>query len=122
MDLIAKLSVVERVNPETLKDSIDIFLDTDEPILLAYKHVRDKVFFTDRKLIVVDVQGVTGKKVSYQVYPYSKINAYAVETAGTFDMDHDFKIWVSGVGVFEIKFGKRIDIKEIGALLSNKVV
>lgn len=97
-------------------------LSDDELVILSYKHVRDRVIFTDRKIIAIDVQGLTGKKKEYRIFPYSKISSYSVETAGTFDLDSDFKIWVSGVGIFEVKFGKNIDIKELGSFLSKKVV
>ncbi len=68
----------------------------------------------------MDVQGFTGSKKEYRSFPYSRISSFSVETAGTFDGDSDFKIWVSGVGVFEIKFHKKLDIKKIGKYLSQK--
>ena len=70
----------------------------------------------------MDVQGLTGSKKEYRTFPYSKISSFAVETAGTFDGDSDFRIWVSGVGVFEIKFYKKLDIKRIGRFLSEKLL
>jgi hypothetical protein len=70
----------------------------------------------------MDVQGLTGSKKEYRSFPYSNISSFSVETAGTFDGDSDFRIWVSGVGVFEIKFHKKLDIKKIGRFLSNKIL
>jgi hypothetical protein len=58
--------------------------------------VRDLFVFTDRRLILVDRQGFTGRKVEYLVIPYRAITAYSVETAGTFDMDSELRIWISG--------------------------
>jgi len=70
----------------------------------------------------MDVQGLTGSKKEFRSFPYSKISSFSIETAGTFDGDSDFKIWVSGVGVFGIKFHKKLDIKSIGKFLSSKIL
>jgi hypothetical protein len=121
IDLFAKFSVTEKVTNEEGRELFDMFLSPGEPIELFYRHARDKVVFTDRKIIAIDVQGLTGKKKQFRMFPYSKITSYSVETAGTFDWDSDLKIWVSGVGVFAVKLGKKIDIIEIGKLLSGKV-
>lgn len=121
MDLIAKFSVLEKTNPADSKELFGIFLAPNEEILLAYKHIRDRVIFTDSKIICYDVQGITGSKKEYKIFPYSKIVSFSVETAGFFDADSDFKIWVSGVGCFEIKFGKNLNIKEIGGLMATKI-
>src|SRR5690606_13429378 len=121
IDLLAKFSVTEKVVNNEGRELFDMFLASNENILLYYKHTRDKVIFTDNKIIAIDVQGLTGKKKEFRMFPYSKITSYSVETAGTFDWDSDLKIWVSGVGTFAVKLGKKIDIIEIGKLLSEKV-
>lgn len=121
LDLLAKFSVVQKAAAEDGKEMIAPFLAQDEPVLLSYKHTRDRIIFTDRKIIAMDAQGLTGKKKSFRIFPYSKISSFSVETAGTFDLDNDLKIWVSGVGVFDVKLGKKIDIYEIGQLLSQQI-
>ncbi|MCM4161106.1 PH domain-containing protein [Antarcticibacterium flavum] len=121
IDLLAKFSVTEKVINEEGRELFDMFLAPGENILLYYRHARDKVIFTDRKIIAIDIQGITGKKKEFRMFPYSKITSFSVETAGTFDWDSDLKIWVSGVGVFGVKLGKKIDIAEVGVLLSEKV-
>jgi hypothetical protein len=68
----------------------------DEEISLAYKLVRDFFVFTEKRMLIVDVQGITGRKVEYLSIPYRSITRYALETAGTFDLDAELKIWVSG--------------------------
>lgn len=117
IDLLAKFSVVQKAGVEEEKDLFGHFLTEDEAVLLSYKHSRDRVIFTDRKIIAIDFQGITGKKKEFRIFPYSKISSFSLETAGTFDLDSDLKIWVSGVGV---KLGKKIDIGEIARLLSEK--
>ena len=53
------------------------------------------IIFTQRRMITVDVQGFTGKKKDFRSFPYKNIQSFSVETAGTFDMDAELKIWVS---------------------------
>jgi len=66
-----------------------------EQVELAYVLVRDLIVFTDKRLILVDKQGMTGKKTSYKSFPYRSISRFSVETAGHFDLDAELKIWVS---------------------------
>ena len=121
IDLIAKFSVINTFDLAEAETMFAPFLAPDERVRLAYTNVRDKVVFTDKKIITLDVQGFTGKKQEFRFFPYSKISSFSVETAGTFDFDSDFKIWMSGVGCFEIKFGTKVDIKTLGSFLFEKV-
>jgi len=121
LDLIANFSVIQKVDVNDEKALFELFMSEDEEILLSFKHARDRVVFTNKKIIAYDVKGLTGTKKEFRFFPYSKISSFSVETAGTFDMDSDLKIWVSGVGVFGIKFGTKINIKEIGVLLASKL-
>ncbi|WP_289062625.1 PH domain-containing protein [Zobellia russellii] len=122
IDLLVTFSVTKEENSEASRAKVaDILIDNEE-IELAYSHVRDKVWFTSKRIIAMDVQGLTGSKKEFKSFPYSKISSFSVETAGTFDGDSDFKIWVSGVGVFEIKFRKSLNIKKVGKFLSEKLL
>ena len=122
IDLLVKFSVIKAEDPYESLDKIQAILIENEQVELVYAHTRDKVWFTNKRIIAMDVQGLTGSKKEYRPFPYAKISSFSVETAGTFDGDSDFKIWVSGVGVFEIKFHRKLDIKQIGRYLSEKVL
>lgn len=122
IDLLAKFSVTKQVDASEAFQHISHIAVEDESVDLAYTHTRDKVIFTTKRLICIDVQGLTGSKKEYRSFPYSKISSFSVETAGTFDGDSDFKIWMSGVGVFEIKFSKKLDIGAVGKYLSGKLL
>ena len=116
IDLLAHFSVTK-----TLDFSKNNQIQGEE-VRLAFTHVRDKVWFTNKRVIAVDVQGITGSKKEFRSFPYSKASSFSIETAGTFDGDSDFKIWVSGVGVFSIKFHRRLNIKKIGKFLSEQIL
>lgn len=76
------------------RDLVDILVD-GEQVDLAFSLVRDLIVFTEYRLILVDKQGVTGKKVSYKSIPYRSISRFTVETSGHFDLDAELKIWIS---------------------------
>ncbi len=67
-----------------------------EPVRVAFRVIRDLFVFTDRRLILIDRQGLTGRKVAYLTVPYRAITSFSVETAGTFDLDSELEIWVLG--------------------------
>jgi hypothetical protein len=79
---------------EARKKLSGIILDTEE-IDLAFKLVRDLIIFTNKRLIVIDKQGVTGKKTTYHSLPYKSISRFLVETTGHFDLDAELKIFIS---------------------------
>ena len=84
------------VSPEQAREDLDGILLPDEPVEVAFKVIRDLFVFTDRRLILVDKEGLTGRKANYLVVPYRAITSYSIETAGTLDMDSELKIWTSG--------------------------
>lgn len=94
----------------------------EEKVLFEFKAIRDVLVLTDRKIIAVDVQGITGKKKEILIVPYSKITAFSTETAGTFDLDLEIKIWASGIGLIEFEFVKGTNnFPDIISLLAHKI-
>lgn len=111
-----------KMDPRAAAQEYGRLLGQDEQVLAAYLLVRDAFLFTDRRLILVDKQGVTGRKVEYHTIPYRSITHFAVETAGTFDLDAELKIWLSGSATPIAKqFGKGVDVYEVQALLTHHV-
>ncbi|MDZ5696165.1 MULTISPECIES: PH domain-containing protein [Phyllobacteriaceae] len=84
------------VDTARLAQRLDGVLIEGEDVRLAFKVIRDLIVFTDKRMIVIDVQGLTGSKVDYLSIPYRAVTRFSVETAGTFDLDTELKIWVSG--------------------------
>lgn len=95
----------------------DILLE-DEQVAGSYKSVRDGVVFTDKRIIAVNVQGLTGKKKDFSSLPYSKVVAFSVETGGTFDLDAELELWFSSVGRVRFEFSGRTDVKSIARLIA----
>lgn len=89
-----------------------------EQVLDSYTSGRDGVAFTNKRIIVLNVQGLTDKKRDFTSVPYSKIQAYSIETAGTFDLDTELEIWVSAVGKLRFEFKGKANIVEISKHIS----
>ena len=91
---------VTALTPESF-DSLKIregILLENERVTVSYKGIRDMLILTDKRLLLVDKQGLTGKKQKYLSIPLDKINAFSVESGGTLDLDCDIDIYVSGMG------------------------
>lgn len=111
-----------RIDPATAMQEYGRLLGQGEQVHAAYQLVRDAFVFTDRRLILVDKQGMTGRKVEYHTVPYRSITHFSVETAGTLDLDAELKIWLSGSPApISKQFGKGVDVYEVQALLSHYV-
>lgn len=111
-------------NHEQVAKELEPVLIEGESVNLAYKLVRDLIVFTDYRLIIVDKQGVTGKKVNYKTFPYKSISRFSVETAGHFDLDAELKIWISGAPepVQSLQFRKDKHINEIQKALAEAIL
>ena len=90
-----------------------------EEIVQAFKGMRDGVVFTNKRVFAINVQGVTGKKKDFTSIPYSKITTYSLETAGTFDLDAELELYLSGVGKVKFEFTGSTDVKVICKLISE---
>ncbi|TDD08864.1 PH domain-containing protein [Saccharopolyspora terrae] len=107
------------VDPQVAAKEFGRLLAQGEQIHAAYQLIRDSLIFTDRRLILIDKQGVTGRKIEYHSIPYRSITHFSVETAGTFDLDAELKIWISSTAEpVSQQFGKGVDVYEVQALLA----
>ena len=94
-----------------------------ERIEKAYQLIRDLFVFTDKRLILVDKQGITGSKIEYHSLPYRAITHFSIETGGHFDLDAELKIWVSGSAEpIQKQFNKKLDIYELQSVLAAYVL
>ena len=82
-------------NVDKVERDLEDILVPGEQVTLAFSLIRDLIVFTEFRLILVDKQGVTGKKTSYKSLPYRSISRFSVETSGHFDLDAELNIWVS---------------------------
>jgi hypothetical protein len=109
--------------PAELQEKYGRLLGDSEEINLGFSLIRDTFIFTDKRVILIEVQGVTGSKKEYQSLPYKSISRFSLESAGTFDLDAELKIWISSAAQPTIskRFNKNVDVYQVQAFLADKV-
>lgn len=115
-ETVFKLKQVDVTDGEKLVNSL---LTDDERVLSAYREIRDMVVFTNKRVIAVNIQKLTGKKKDFTSLPYSKISVFSVETAGVMDLDSELDFWYSGLGHVRFEFSGRSNILEIGKTIAT---
>ena len=106
---------------EIRQEVFELFINGEQPVA-AFKTLRDQVIFTTKRIFVVNVQGITGKKTSYFSYPYSKIQYFGVETAGVLDIDSELIVAFSNGAKLSFDFRSSVDIRKLNTLISNYVL
>jgi len=111
------------VSVDKLNEKFSKLIAEGEAIELGFKLIRDTFIFTNKRLILIDVQGITGSKREYLSLPYKSISRISLETAGTFDLDAELKIWISSEDTPSVskKFDKSIDVYEVQKYLIQKI-
>ena len=111
-------------NPGELMSEYANLLTDSETIEIGYKLFRDVFIFTNKRLILVDKQGITGSKVEYFSVVYKSITRFSIETAGHFDLDAELKIWISSETIPSIKkkFNKQVNIYDLQRILAQHVL
>lgn len=115
-DTVFKLKQVDITDGEKL---VDALLTEGERVLSAYREIRDMVVFTNKRVIAVNIQKLTGKKKDFTSLPYSKISVFSVETAGVMDLDSELDLWYSGLGHVRFEFTGKSNIVEIGRTIAT---
>jgi hypothetical protein len=112
------------VSPEELAKQYGRLLTENEEIELGFKLIRDTFIFTNKRLILVDIQGITGSKTEYKSISYKSISRFSIETAGTFDFEAELKIWISSEQMPSItkKFNKSVNVYDVQKVLAFHVL
>lgn len=118
----SQLLNLKEISLSDVRSDVLQLLVSGEELIAAFKTVRDQVLFTNKRIFVINVQGITGKKTSYFSYPYSKIQYYGIETAGVLDIDSELVATFSNGTVLQFDFKSKVDIKRISSLISGYIL
>ncbi|MDF2457765.1 MAG: hypothetical protein K0S79_181 [Nitrospira sp.] len=112
-----------KIDASKIQQEFAQILAPGEKVEHAYQLIRDYFVFTDKRFVLVDKQGMTGSKVEYHSIPYKSITHFSIETAGTFDLDAELKIWISSNPVpLQKTFNKKLSIYEVQSVLASYVL
>ena len=111
-------------NTEQIQQDYAKMLADDEIIEIGFKLIRDEFIFTNKRLILVNKQGLTGKKVEYLSISYKSISKFSIETAGHFELDAELKIWISSETTPSVqkKFNRQVNIYDVQRMLTQHVL
>lgn len=117
------LGNASKIDAGKIQEEFDKILAPGERVEHAYQLIRDYFVFTDKRLVLVDKQGLTGSKAAYHSIPYRSITHFSIETGGTLDLDAELKIWISSTPApLSKQFNKRLSIYEVQAVLASYVL
>lgn len=105
-----------------VRSEVTDFFVSGETIVQCFQTVRDQVIFTNKRVFVVNVQGITGKKISYFSYPYSKVQYFGIETAGVLDIDSELVLVFNDGNRLQFDFKAQVDIKQICSIISSFIL
>ena len=109
------------VSEVAIPADVEPLLVPGEQAVAAYKTIRDSAIFTTKRLIVRDAQGITGKKVEMYSLPYSSVNMWSSENAGSLDINGEIELWTRA-GHIKIKVGKAVDVRALDRLITHAVL
>ena len=115
----AKFVKLRPVNEEKHIRTLMPMLMEGEQVIESFQAIRDYVVFTNKRIIAVNVQGLTGKKQDFTSLPYKTIQAFSVETAGVLDLDAELELWFAGLGKVRYEFTARTKISTICKMISE---
>ena len=112
------------ISNDEVRGEVDGLLIADEMVEFAFKTIRDQLVFTNKRIISIDVQGITGKRKSFATMPYSKIQYFSIQTPGFMELFPDSELFVMFTNGFTAKFEFKgaVDIGKIGRMLSEYVL
>ena len=111
-----------KINYSEVASQVDPLLIDGEQAHLAFKGIRDYIVFTSKRIVAVNVQGITGKKKDYTSLPFAKVQSFSLETAGTFDLDAELELWFSGLGRVKFEFKGNTDVAYLNRLIADHVL
>lgn len=110
------------IDVNDIREDILRFLIDNEHVVHAFKTIRDQVIMTNKRVIATNVQGITGSKVDYTSIPWSRVQAFSIETAGTFDMDCEIDLFISEIGKVRFEINGSFDLVSFNKLLSEYIL
>lgn len=115
---------LKQIDIENVRNEVNGLMIDGEEIIMAFQTVRDQLIFTNKRIIAIDVQGITGKRKSFSTMPYSKIQYFSIQTPGFAELIPDSELFIMFSNAFTAKFEFKdsVDIGKIGRLISEYVL
>lgn len=109
---------------ESVRNEVTGLMIQGENPVMAFQTVRDQLVFTNKRIISIDVQGLTGKRKSFGSMPYAKIQYFSIQTPGFLEIFPDSELYIMFTNGFTatFEFKGSVDIGFIGRMISQYVL
>ena len=118
----SNLMNLKEIGFDQIRPEASALLLDGEQAVAAFQTVRAQVIFTTHRAFVINVQGITGKKIAYFSYPYSKVQYFGIETAGLIDIDSEMTLAFANGARLTFDFRSKVDIRRICSLISGFIL
>ena len=118
----ANIMNLKEISLREVRPEVPTLMVSGENMVMAFQTVRDQVIFTDKRIFVVNVQGITGKFFFFFFYSYSKVQYFGIETAGVLDIDSEIIFAFSNGARLQFDFKSKVDIHKISNMVSNYIL
>lgn len=112
---------LQKIDSSKINDNAKLLILEDEEIIGVYKTIRDQLIFTNKRILTVDVKGVTGKRQEIFSLPYSKVQYFGIQTVGFAEIipDSELALFFNNGLKASFEFKGSNDILEIGKNISK---
>ena len=112
------------INKQEILGEVSGLLVQGEEVVYAFQTIRDQLVFTNKRIISIDVQGITGKRKSFSSMPYSKIQYFTIQTSGFLELIPDSELFImfSNGATAKFEFKGDTDIGKIGRVISEFIL
>ncbi|QUY62053.1 Superfamily I DNA and RNA helicase [Gulosibacter molinativorax] len=121
MNEVSAITAWTLVREVPIPNDIGNVLVAGEQPIMAFATMRDSAVFTNKRIVIRDAQGITGKKVEMYSIPYSSVVMWSSENAGTLDFNAELELWTKA-GHLKLKLNKGVDIRKLDHLISSAVL
>lgn len=112
---------LQKIENKDINQNANALILEGEEIIGVYKTIRDQIIFTNKRIMTVDVKGITGKRQEIFSLPYSKIQYFGIQTVGFAELipDSELAIFFNNGLKANFEFKGNNDILEIGKNISK---
>ncbi len=112
------------ISNDEVREELNGLLIDGEEVLYSFQTVRDQLVFTNKRIVSIDVQGITGKRKSFSTMPYSKIQYFSIQTPGFVELIPDTELFLMFSNGFTatFEFKGQVDIGAIGRMISEFIL
>ena len=103
------------------RDMGSMLVPGEEPVA-AFTTIRDRAMLTNRRLIIKDIEPITGKSTEVYSLPWKSVSSWTfVNSNKITEFSSTLRIWMSGE-LMAIRIRRGVDLNKIDAIIAQHVL